>query len=120
MPTGTFAFTAFCLAFASASASCFVLDDWDTFCSWPLPPHPDQHLLSPAVCVAVAFWSVLLLFEASASALLLAVCVAELVPAFTSRPAMLTGTFAFTTFCLAVASASASCFVFADWSIVCD
>ena len=52
--TGVFAFTAFCLAFASASASCFVLPTWITFCSWPLPPQPERHELSPPFCVAVA------------------------------------------------------------------
>jgi hypothetical protein len=51
--SGAFAFTAFCLAFASASASCFVSPIWTTFCSWPLPPQPDQHDLPP-VWVAVA------------------------------------------------------------------
>src|SRR5262249_30209481 len=120
MSTGTFALTAFCLAFASASASCFVLEDCETFCSWPVPPHPDEQLELPPVCVAVAGSSVLLLFEASASALLRAVWSAELEPAFTSPPAMLTGTFAFTAFCFALASASASCFVFADWSTFWD
>src|SRR5439155_19352766 len=52
--SGAFALTAFCLAFASASASCFVLPIWMTFCSWPLPPQPDQHSLLPPVWVAVA------------------------------------------------------------------
>ena len=42
------------LAFASASASCLVLPIWMTFCSWPLPPQPDQHLLPPPDCLAVA------------------------------------------------------------------
>jgi hypothetical protein len=70
---GAFVFSASCLALASASASCFVSPIWTTFCSWPLPPQPDQHVLLPAVWVAVASWSVLLLFDASASALFRAV-----------------------------------------------
>src|SRR5207249_4467521 len=67
--SGALALRAFCFANASASASCFVLPIWTTFCSWPLPPQPDQQVFLPLVCVALASWSVLLSFDASASAL---------------------------------------------------
>src|SRR2546421_5308000 len=120
IPTGTLALTAFCLAVASASASCFVFDAWITFCSWPLPPQPEMQLELPPACVGFAVWFVPLELAAIASALFPAVWVAELEPPTTSCPAMLTGTLAFTAFCLAVASASAFCFVSADWSTVCD
>ena len=69
----TFALTAFCFAFASASAFCFVSAYWSTFCDWPAPPQPARQLELPPVCVTVAVWSVLLLFDASASALFVAV-----------------------------------------------
>src|SRR5436190_1422833 len=111
MLTGTSALTAFCSAFAFESASCFVEDAWITFCSWPLPPHPDLQLVLPPVCVGVAVCSVPLVFDAVEVAVLLLFCVAELAPLFTSPPAMLTGTFALTAFCLAFAFESASCFV---------
>src|SRR5919205_367185 len=91
-----------------------------TFCSWPLPPQPEKQLELPPVCVGFAVWVVPLMFAAVASAVFPAVCVAELEPPTTSCPAMLTGTLAFTAVCFAFASASASCFVNADWSTVCD
>ena len=116
MLTGTLALTASCLAFASASASCLVLDDWSTFWLWPLPPQPNQQLVLPAVCVGVAVCVVVLSFDASAVPVLVRVWFAALDPPFTLPPAMLTGTFALTAFCLALASASASCFVLDDWS----
>ena len=59
-------------------------------------------------------------FFAVEAAELSAVCVAELGPLFTSPPAMLTGTFALTAFCFAVASESASCFVRDAWSTFCS
>jgi hypothetical protein len=62
------AFTAFCFAFASASASCFVCADWSMVCDWPAPPQPEWQLLLPPVWVAVASWFVLLLLSAEASA----------------------------------------------------
>src|SRR3954462_7679066 len=120
METGVSAFTAFCFAFASASAFCFVLPTCETFCSCPLPPQPPPQLDLPSCCVAVASWFVLLLLDASASALLLTSCDAVLEPACTSPPAMLTGTFAFTAFCLAFAAASASCFVLEDCETFCS
>ena len=39
----------------------------------PPPPQPEMQLELPPVCLAVAVWSVLLLFDASASALFVAV-----------------------------------------------
>src|SRR4051794_40242667 len=90
------------------------------FCSWPLPPQPDRQLLLPPVCLAVASWVVLLLLSAEASAVFLAVWSAELEPPDTLPPAMVTGTLALTAFCFAFASASALCFVRADWSTFCD
>src|SRR5205823_3097147 len=71
--TGSLALCAVCFARASASASCLVSPTWITFCSWPLPPQPEKQLELPAICVGFASWSVVLLFDASASALLLAV-----------------------------------------------
>src|SRR4029453_4774782 len=114
MPTGTLALTACCLALASASASCFVLDDWSTFWLWPLPPQPYQQLELPAVCFGVAVCVVVLEFDAFAVPVFVRVWFAALDPPFTLPPAMFTGTFALTASCLAFASASASCFVLDD------
>jgi hypothetical protein len=120
MLTGTLALTASCLAFASESASCFVKDAWITFCSWPLPPQPDLQLELPLDCVGVAVWVVVLSFDAVESAVFVAVWFAWLEPLFTSPPAMLTGTFALTAFCLAFAFESASCFVKDAWITFCS
>src|SRR5205823_4118241 len=120
MPTGTFAFRACCLATASESASCFVSAIWATFCSWPLPPHPDQHLELPSSCEGSAVWSVLLTLDAFALPLLFAVWVAELEPPRTSPPAMPIGVLAFRASCLALASASAFCLVRPNWITFCS
>src|SRR3954447_3765151 len=116
MFTGTLALTASCLALASASGSCLVLDDWSTFCLWPLPPQPNQQLVLPAVCVGVAVCVVVLELDASAVPVLVSVWFAVLAPPRMFPPAMFTGTLALTASCLALASASASCLVLDDWS----
>ena len=38
--TGTFAFTAFCWAFAAEVAACAVMEACDRAWAWPAPPHP--------------------------------------------------------------------------------
>src|SRR5438132_8786380 len=77
-------------------------------------------MLPPPDCVAVASWSVLLLFDASASALLLTSCFAELEPLLGSPPTTSDGAFVFSASCLALASASASCFVLPIWTTFCS
>ena len=72
MVTGTLALTAFCFAVASASASCFVCADWLIDWACPAPPQPERQLELPPVCVAVAVWPVVLLFDEFALAVLLA------------------------------------------------
>ena len=48
------------------------------------------------------------------------VCDAELEPPLGSPPTMVSGTFALTASCFAFASASAFCFVSADWITFCS
>ena len=72
MVTGTLALTAFWLAFASASASCFVLRRLADVLRLPGATAAGRQLELPPVCVAVAAWPVVLLFDEFALAVLLA------------------------------------------------
>ncbi len=65
--------------------------------------------------VSVWSWSVFALFETSAFAVELAVCVAELGPELTLPPAIDTGTFAFTAFWSLLAIPIAACCVSDFW-----
>jgi len=87
-----------------------------TFCDCPCPPQPYQQLKLPAVCVGLVVCVVVLEFGAFAVAVFVAVWLAVLEPPFTLPPEMFRGTLALTASCLALASASASCLVLADWS----
>jgi hypothetical protein len=116
--TGTFALTPCCVAVAVLEASCVVSALWSDDCAWPEPPQPTPQL-ELLVCDCGPFWVVSAELDASELAELLSVCVAELLPATTSPPATMTGTFALTPFCVAVADESADWSVLAVWLLSC-
>jgi hypothetical protein len=91
-------------------ALCVVSALWSDDCAWPEPPQPESHeVLVDWDCGPV--WVVSAELDASELAELLSVWSAELSPAVTSPPATMTGTFALTPFCMAVADESE------DWSV---
>src|SRR3954468_18498293 len=110
METGVFALTPFWSAVAEEEASCEVSALWSDDCAWPEPPHPYWQL-ELLVWVWGPFWVVSAELDASELAELSSVWLAELLPAVTSPPATMTGTFALTPFWVAVADESA------DWSV---
>src|SRR6266498_2166748 len=96
--TGTLALTAFWSLFAIPSAHWFVSAFWTPSWNPPAPPQPALQEPPPMFCVSVWSWSVLALFETSASAFEVAVWLALLGPEVTLPPAIDTGTLALTAF----------------------
>src|SRR6476646_6108613 len=113
--TGTFAFTAFWSLFAIPRAPWLVSALWTPAWKPPAPPQPARHEPPPMFWLRCWSWSVFALFETSAAALDVAVCVALLGPEETFPPAIETGTFAFTAFWSLFAIPTASWLVWASW-----
>jgi hypothetical protein len=122
--TGTFALTACWSAFAVESAVWLVEASWDDDCTCPEPPQPTWQL-EPLVWVWLAFWVVLAVLDADEFAALLRLCVAEaeplagwepmvMLPTDTPSPLTVTGTFALTASCVALALELALCVVSED------
>src|SRR4249919_4406064 len=113
---GVFELTAFWLLDARPMAHWLVSAFWRPTWKPPAPPQPSVQPEPPMFCVRPWCWCVSALFETFAVALDVAFWVAELGPEEMFPPAIETGAFPFTAFCLLAASPRASWLVSAFWT----